>query len=150
MPRNAEVIRQWTILREIERAVAKGIPILPMRIEDCVPTQSLSYFLNAVHWLDAITPPLEARLKQLADTATALLNGTEGEAARGKDDRRPDRFRAAVRTLLARDVRPRVLLALSGLVVAALLAPANQRSDAFEPLAGLPSCRTPTEQCRCR
>jgi TIR domain-containing protein len=45
--------------REIERAVSKGIPIIPLRIEEVVPTKSMEYFLGAIHWLDALTPPLE-------------------------------------------------------------------------------------------
>jgi hypothetical protein len=61
------------IHREIERAVAKGIPILPVRIEEVTPTDSLEYFLGAIHWLDALTPPLEKHLQQLADTVKTML-----------------------------------------------------------------------------
>ena len=46
--------------REIERAVSRGIPIVPVRIEDVVPTKSMEYFLGAIHWLDALTPPWKA------------------------------------------------------------------------------------------
>lgn len=48
------------IRREIERAVVKGIPVLPVRIEEVVPTQSLEYFLSGIHWLDALKPPLSS------------------------------------------------------------------------------------------
>jgi hypothetical protein len=61
------------IRREIERAVGKGIPIIPFRIQDIAPTRSLEYFIGAVHWLDALTPPLETHLHRLADTVKALL-----------------------------------------------------------------------------
>jgi hypothetical protein len=61
------------IRREIERAVGKGIPIIPFRIEDIAPTRSLEYFIGSVHWLDALTPPLESHLRRLADTVKALL-----------------------------------------------------------------------------
>src|ERR1700732_243968 len=46
------------IRREVERAVSKGIPVVPVRIEDIVPTDALAYFMDSVHWLDALTPPL--------------------------------------------------------------------------------------------
>jgi hypothetical protein len=62
------------IRREVERAVSKGIPVIPLRIEDIAPTHSLEYFIGTVHWLDALTPPLEGHLRRLADTVTALLN----------------------------------------------------------------------------
>jgi hypothetical protein len=41
------------IHREIERAVSKGVPIIPVRIEEAVPTKSMEYFLGAIHWLDS-------------------------------------------------------------------------------------------------
>jgi TIR domain len=61
------------IHREIERAVSKGVPIIPVRIEEVVPTKSMEYFLGAIHWLDALTPPLENHLHRLAETVKALL-----------------------------------------------------------------------------
>lgn len=61
------------IHREIERAVAKGIPILPVRIEEVTPTRSMEYFLGGIHWLDALSPPLEKHLRQLAETVKAML-----------------------------------------------------------------------------
>jgi len=61
------------IRREVERAVSKGLPIVPLRIEDIAPTQSLEYFIGAVHWLDALTPPLEHHLARLAQGVKALL-----------------------------------------------------------------------------
>src|SRR5262245_17824148 len=33
------------IRREVERAVSKGVPIIPFRIEATVPTKSLAYFM---------------------------------------------------------------------------------------------------------
>jgi TIR domain len=61
------------IRREVERAVHKGIPVLPLRIEDIAPTRSLEYFIGTVHWLDALTPPIEAHLRRLVDSLRALL-----------------------------------------------------------------------------
>ena len=58
------------IHREIERAVSKGVPIVPLRIEQVLPTKSMEYFLGAIHWLDAMTPPLESHLQKLVDTGT--------------------------------------------------------------------------------
>jgi hypothetical protein len=71
------------IHREIERAVSKGVPIIPVRIEDIPPTKSMEYFLGAIHWLDALTPPLEKHLQHLVDTVKALLNVNAGEPAAG-------------------------------------------------------------------
>jgi hypothetical protein len=62
------------IRREIERAVSKGVPIVPVRIEEVVPTKSMEYFLGSIHWLDALTPPIEQHLQRLAETVKAILN----------------------------------------------------------------------------
>jgi TIR domain-containing protein len=68
---NANNSRQ--IRREVERAITVGIPLVPVRIEDVVPTESLAYFMGTVHWLDAMTPPFENHLVKLADALKALL-----------------------------------------------------------------------------
>ncbi len=61
------------IRREVERAVNHGVAILPVRIEDVLPGKGLEYFIGNVHWLDALTPPLEAHLRSLAGTIKMLL-----------------------------------------------------------------------------
>jgi hypothetical protein len=71
---NANESRQVT--REVERAVNKGIPIIPVRIQDIMPTESLEYFLSTPHWLDAFTPPIEAHF-QLLIRSISVLTGKE-------------------------------------------------------------------------
>src|SRR5438477_594977 len=43
------------VVREVESAVSRGIPIIPFRIEDVQPSKSLDYYLKSIHWLDALT-----------------------------------------------------------------------------------------------
>jgi photosystem II stability/assembly factor-like uncharacterized protein len=62
------------IRREVERAANRGVAILPLRVEDVAPGKALEYFIGNVHWLDAVTPPLEAHLRNLADTIETLLS----------------------------------------------------------------------------
>jgi len=62
------------VLREVERAVSKGIPVIPFRIEDVVPSKSMEYFLSAPHWLDALTKPLEAHIERLSTVVRAVLD----------------------------------------------------------------------------
>src|SRR5262249_60023619 len=59
--------------REVERGIHNGVPLVPMRIEDVPPTESFAYFMSSVHWLDALTPPLEEHLQKLAASIKALL-----------------------------------------------------------------------------
>lgn len=62
------------IPKEVERAVSNGVAILPFRIEDVPPGKSLDYFIGSVHWLDALTPPLEKHLDELVETVQKLLS----------------------------------------------------------------------------
>jgi hypothetical protein len=65
------------IRREVERAVNKGVPIIPFRIEEVMPTRSLEYFISTPHWMDAMTPPLEKHLQKLTDVVRTLLTRLE-------------------------------------------------------------------------
>jgi hypothetical protein len=65
---------------EVERAVDKGIPIIPVRIENVVPTKTMENFLSSPHWLDAFTPPMEDKIEKLAETILALLGNPDKSA----------------------------------------------------------------------
>ena len=73
------------IRREVERAVSAETVLIPFRIEDVLPEKSLEYFLGTPHWLDALTPPLEAHLEHLAAAATSFLAVIEPAAQKAGD-----------------------------------------------------------------
>jgi hypothetical protein len=62
------------IKREVERAVSRGTPIIPFRIEAVPLSKSLEYFISSPHWLDALSPPMEKHLQYLVDTVHMLLS----------------------------------------------------------------------------
>jgi len=62
------------IPKEIERAVSAGVAVIPFRIEDVLPGKSLDYFIGSVHWLDALTRPLEQHLERLVQNVQTLLS----------------------------------------------------------------------------
>jgi len=65
------------VIRETELAVNRGIPIIPFRIENVLPIESMEYLISTSQWLDATTPPLEKHLQKLAETVRALLANNE-------------------------------------------------------------------------
>lgn len=71
--RNANASPQ--IKREVERAVDKGVYIIPFRVDDIEPTKSLEYFISTAQWMDAFPPPLERHLETLAKTIKSILAG---------------------------------------------------------------------------
>ncbi|MGH3615996.1 MAG: TIR domain-containing protein [Pseudonocardia sp.] len=65
--------RSGHVPRELERAAARNVSLVPFRIADIEPSRSLEYFLSSQHWLHALPPPVEAHITRLVDAVTALL-----------------------------------------------------------------------------
>ena len=61
------------VRREVERAVHRQLPILPVRVEAILPTKSLEYFLSSQHWLDAFPPPLGPHWDRLCEKVRSIL-----------------------------------------------------------------------------
>lgn len=62
------------VIREITSAVNKGLIIIPLRIENILPSREMEYLISTPHWLDAITPPLEEHLNTLATRIEKILS----------------------------------------------------------------------------
>ncbi len=75
------------IPNEIERAMSNGVTIMPFRIEEVMPGKSLDYFIGSVHWLDALSPPLEEHLQRLASNVQILLSRGAPEGERKPEER---------------------------------------------------------------
>lgn len=61
------------IKREVEVAADSGVTIVPLRIENILPSDSFKYFLGNIHWIDALPPPLEKHLYEVAAKVKAIL-----------------------------------------------------------------------------
>lgn len=59
--------------KEVALAARQGISIITFRIQDVAPRGSLDYNLTSVHWLDALTPPVEAHLEHLVGSLRTVL-----------------------------------------------------------------------------
>ena len=76
------------VYREVERAVSKGITIIPFRIEDVPLSKTMEYFISSTHWLDALSAPLEQHIAHLADTIKLILYQKQsGPFKREPDDK---------------------------------------------------------------
>jgi TIR domain len=69
------------VRREVERAVHKGLVVLPFRVEDVLPIKSLEYFLSSQHWLDAFPPPREPHYERLCSFLKTALAAPRGSPA---------------------------------------------------------------------
>jgi hypothetical protein len=67
------------VMREVERAMHFGKPIIPMRLEDVPVAKAMDFYLASCHWLDALTPPVQKHIAQLAAAVRGLISGTGWE-----------------------------------------------------------------------
>jgi hypothetical protein len=42
------------VKREVERAIHRGVAVIPFRVEEVLPSGSLAYFISTAHWLDGL------------------------------------------------------------------------------------------------
>jgi hypothetical protein len=61
------------VRREVQRAFERELTVIPFRVENVAPVEALEYYIGPVHWLDALTPPLEKHLQSLAAQVQRLL-----------------------------------------------------------------------------
>jgi hypothetical protein len=61
------------VRREVERAVCKGLTVLPFRIQNVPLSKSLEYFISTQHWLDAMTGDRDEHLAELRQSVSLLL-----------------------------------------------------------------------------
>ncbi|TFG88319.1 MAG: TIR domain-containing protein, partial [Candidatus Atribacteria bacterium] len=67
------------VIREVDRAVHNGLPVINLRIEDVPLSKQLEYYLSSVHWLDAVNPPLEEHINKLSGVVKILLRKDEAK-----------------------------------------------------------------------
>ncbi|HOU02946.1 MAG TPA: TIR domain-containing protein [Bacteroidales bacterium] len=62
------------VIKEVDRAVHHGLAILTLRLEDVPMSKQLEYYISDVHWLDALTPPVERHINQLSGVVKMLMS----------------------------------------------------------------------------
>ncbi len=75
------------VVNEVKTALDAGATVMPFRIEDIRPTGGLGLHLGRVHWLDALTPPLDASIDQLIESVKRNLPAAR--EAEGAEEERP-------------------------------------------------------------
>ena len=76
---NKEASYSEDVLNEINLAVervraSENISIIPFHISNEDISQDAKYYIGRMHWIDAITPPLEKRIEELSQRISYLLN----------------------------------------------------------------------------
>ena len=74
------------VLREMERAAAYDVRVLPFRVTTVEPSGTLAYYIGASQWLDVGGKPWEEQLGHLAETTRHWLS--DGSAPKDASPRR--------------------------------------------------------------
>jgi len=79
---SAESAQSKQAAREAERARQAGLAIVPLRVEEVEPADSLHYHIADAAMLDAVQPPLADHLGHLTAIVGRMLDGGEGAPLR--------------------------------------------------------------------
>lgn len=92
------------VAKEVSLATRVSDYIFPFRIDHAELNGRMNYHLSAFHWIDAVTPPMEKRLNELADrVATALQTNMDNRQLGNLSGNR----NTGMQRLLGQSVRPR-------------------------------------------
>ena len=61
------------VLTETSTAFDASIPILSLKIDDVIPSSNFEYYLRAVHWVDAMTPPMRLHIEAIVERVATLV-----------------------------------------------------------------------------
>jgi tetratricopeptide (TPR) repeat protein len=67
------------VLREVERAVTKGVRILPVRLDGSAPSPALEFFVSSSQYLAAAAPPRSEHLAALVEAVAGMLAHGRGQ-----------------------------------------------------------------------
>ena len=119
------------VRKEVERAVSKTKPVLPVRIREVKPSGSLEFFISSSQWVDAWKSPMEQHLLPLV-AAIKAMGTPDAATVRSSTLPAPRRSQAPL---------------LAGIALAVVLAAAALwyvfRPAAPAPVAGAPAAAAP-------
>jgi hypothetical protein len=128
------------IPNELSKAFDLGITIIPFRIKNVKPSQELEYFISSTNWLDAITPPME---KRIDDLAVAILE--RSPFVRDRINKKiPAQPSEEKEVNMVKNKVSIWMLAIIGILSAALLIALLTRTSANQVVDVSPKLSTPT------
>jgi WD40 repeat protein/serine/threonine protein kinase len=62
------------VKREVERALSRKIPVIPVRLEQTPPSPAMEYMISTAQWVDAHPPPIDRHLNTVVAAVRKALN----------------------------------------------------------------------------
>ena len=60
------------VLREVNSAVSRNKTIVPLRVENFLPSEAMEFYLGPTHWLDAFPEVLDTHISSIIDMVTSI------------------------------------------------------------------------------
>lgn len=73
---SSESDKSGYVLREVNSAVSRNKTIIPLRIENFLPSEAMEFYLGPTHWLDAFPQVLDTHL----DSIFSILKGLSSQS----------------------------------------------------------------------
>ncbi|MCI8670336.1 MAG: toll/interleukin-1 receptor domain-containing protein [Lachnospiraceae bacterium] len=105
------------VLREVERAVSKSIPIITYKIEEVELSKSLEYFLMTNQWMDSEKSRVFSNILECINDIEELKNSRTDEQESGLE---PEEREKKI-TLEADRTKSKIFVAVAGILAAACL-----------------------------
>lgn len=86
------------VQREVERAVSKGVAVIPYRIEDVPPSGAMEYLIGTTHWLDGFAMDADHGREALVEAVRESLEGARPRRVPRGPESRPWGRSAAIAT----------------------------------------------------
>jgi TolB-like protein/Flp pilus assembly protein TadD len=115
------------VIKEVDRAVHHCLAIIPFRLEDVPMSKQLEYYVSNVHWLDALTPPLEMHIGKLCKVVQRLVtidnvgNDEIKEAFKAESIKQPEGIRTLSRFKVTRILIPAIFTLLILIIVGGVM-----------------------------
>ncbi len=76
---SSETLLSSHVKNEVTVAFNRKITIIPFKIDDSKPSGTLEYYLQSVHWIDAMSPPLYKHIFSLVKTSKEVLKSSAAD-----------------------------------------------------------------------
>ena len=71
------------VLREVAKAVSGGKPIIPLKLTDAEPTGPMGYYLETIHWHEAMGKTLDQSLDAILPAVRSAVRGGQAPSGAG-------------------------------------------------------------------
>ena len=117
------------VMNEVAVAFNAGKTIVPFRLSEDKMSSEFEYYLTRVHWLDAVTPPLQEKIENLREYVDIILSGVDTSNLSRNAAKKKETKEITPKKSKKKAIRPSVIIgalaAVAALILVAIIAIAS-------------------------